>query len=40
VTTGADLPGVLAAAALIEAELGERLPAQLGRAGIWPATGP
>ncbi|WP_371779799.1 hydroxymethylglutaryl-CoA lyase [Streptosporangium subroseum] len=39
-TTGADLPGVLAAAALIEAELGERLPAQLGRAGIWPATGP
>ncbi|SNR94732.1 hydroxymethylglutaryl-CoA lyase [Streptosporangium subroseum] len=40
VTTGADLPGVLAAAALIEAELGERLPAQLGRAGIWPVTGP
>ncbi|MEV6866082.1 hydroxymethylglutaryl-CoA lyase [Streptosporangium subroseum] len=40
VATGADLPGVLAAAALIEAELGERLPAQLGRAGIWPATGP
>jgi hydroxymethylglutaryl-CoA lyase len=40
VTTGADLPGVLAAAALIEGELGERLPAQLGRAGVWPATGP
>ncbi|GAA3447607.1 hydroxymethylglutaryl-CoA lyase [Planomonospora venezuelensis] len=34
--TGADLPGVLAAAALIEKELGTRLPAQLGRAGTWP----
>ncbi|MFC6403665.1 hydroxymethylglutaryl-CoA lyase [Planobispora longispora] len=36
VRTGADLPGVLAAAALIEKELDGRLPAQLGRAGIWP----
>lgn len=39
VTTGADLTGVLAAAALVEAGLGGRVPAQLGRAGDWPATG-
>ncbi|WP_326821053.1 hydroxymethylglutaryl-CoA lyase [Streptosporangium sp. NBC_01756] len=39
VTTGADLTGVLAAAALVETGLGGRVPAQLGRAGDWPVTG-
>lgn len=36
VRTGLDLPALLKAAALIEPELGAPLPAQLGRAGIWP----
>lgn len=36
IATGVDLAGVLAAAELVEAALGTRVPAQLGRAGIWP----
>ncbi|GAA3023224.1 hydroxymethylglutaryl-CoA lyase [Streptosporangium longisporum] len=40
VRTGLDLPALLRAAALIEPELDAPLPAQLGRAGIWPAAGP
>ncbi|MFE3448986.1 hydroxymethylglutaryl-CoA lyase [Nonomuraea sp. NPDC059194] len=36
VRTGADLPATLAAAALIEKQLGAAVPAQLGRAGMWP----
>ncbi|MCC5578399.1 hydroxymethylglutaryl-CoA lyase [Microtetraspora sp. AC03309] len=36
IATGVDLVGVLAAAELVEAALGTRVPAQLGRAGIWP----